>query len=76
MPKSPIGIGKRAADEDDDAHDDEMQRFSRYGAALLSEMMSDGWKPGEDNSDERRCGFNAVALTLYLSNKSRPVVNL
>jgi hypothetical protein len=53
-----------------------MQRFSRYGAALLSEMMSDGWKPGEDNSDERRCGFNAVALTLYLSNKSRPVVNL
>jgi hypothetical protein len=68
-------MGKSGADDDHDAHDDELQSFSKGGAALLSEMMSDGWEPGEDNSDNKRCGCNAVTLTRYLSKKSRLVVN-
>jgi hypothetical protein len=31
---NPIGMEKSAADDDNDAHDDEMQRFSKGGLAL------------------------------------------
>jgi hypothetical protein len=34
--ENPIGVGKSAADDDNDAHDDELQRFSEEGAALSS----------------------------------------
>jgi hypothetical protein len=32
--ENPIGIGKRAADDDHDAHDDELQKSSKGGVAL------------------------------------------
>ena len=74
--RKPHRYGKSIADDDHDAHDDELQRFSKGGATLFLEARDGamGREHGERKPDEMRC--DAAALTLYLSKESYPVVNL